>query len=156
MGIAKTELVPQMKPSRQRAAVAMTILLVYANGISTARATEYDDLIQKGEAEMERAAEREGAIGTREEMQAVIKQYREAANTFRQAEKMEPANPLAWFWRGVIYNRIGQIIKKFNKDKCKDERGAPAAFCTALHEINHAKSLWKDSDEEEPTLLIQL
>jgi len=43
---------------------------------------------------------------------------------------------------------MGQVIKKFNKDKCKDERGAPAAFYIALDEINHAKSLGMDSDEQ--------
>jgi len=135
----------------------MTIVLIYVSGISAARATDYDDLIQEGKGEMESAAAQEGAIGTREEMQAVINQYQEAANTFREAEQRDSRKPLAWFWRGVIYNRIGQVIKRFNKDKCKDERGAPAAFCIALDEINHARSLWRDSNEvEEPTFLIQL
>src|SRR5439155_24858036 len=58
-------------------------------------------------------------------------------------------------WGGVVYNRIGPVINKFNKDKCNDERGAPAAFCTALDEINHAKSLGMKSDEQ-PTFLLQL
>ena len=145
-----------MRPSSPSATVAMIIALVFANDISVVCAADYKDLIQTGDAKMRQAEKREPAIATRGDMQAVISQYQDAADTFRQAEEMKPAEPLAWFWRGVIYNRIGQIIKKFNKDKCKDERGAPAAFCMALDEINHAKSLWKDSDEEEPTLLIQL
>ena len=102
-----------MKPTCPRAAVAMTIVLVYVSSISAARATGYYDLIKKGETEMESADERARAIATREEMQAVINQYQEAANTFRAAEEMDPTEPLAWFWRGVIYNRIGQVIKKF-------------------------------------------
>jgi hypothetical protein len=76
-----------MKPSGRRAAVAMTIVLVYASGISTARATDYDDLIQKGKAEMEGAAAQEGAIATREKMQIVINQYQEAANIFAKPSK---------------------------------------------------------------------
>jgi len=99
MGIAKTELAPQMKPSCLRAAVAMIIVLVFANSISAARATDYDRLILEGKAEMERAADREASIGTREEMQVVINQYQEAANTFREAEEKDSTKPLAWFWR---------------------------------------------------------
>jgi tetratricopeptide (TPR) repeat protein len=133
----------------------MTIVLVYASGISTARATDYDDLIQKGKAEMEGAAAQEGAIATREKMQIVINQYQEAANIFREAEQKDPINPLAWFWRGVVYNRIGQVIENFNKDKCKDERGAPVAFCTALDQIYRAKSLGMNS-HQQPTFPIQL
>ena len=117
-----------MKSPCPRAAVAITVILVFASSISAARAAGYYDLIKNGKAEMESADEKARAIATREEMQAVINSY-EAANTFRQAEEMEPTIPLAWFWRGVIYNRIGQVINKFNKDKCKDQRGAPAAFC---------------------------
>src|SRR6266480_4961138 len=101
-----------MKPTCPRAAVAMTIVLVYVSSISAARATGYDDLIKNGDAEMQRAAKREGKIETREEMQAVINLYQEAANTFREAEEKDPTNPLAWFWRGVIYNRIGKVITK--------------------------------------------
>ena len=144
-----------MKLTCPRAAVAMTIVLVFVSSISVARATGYDDLIKNGDAEMRSADESARAIATREEMQKVINQYQKAANTFRQAEEMKPMEPLAWFWRGMIYNRIGQVIKKFNKDKCKDERGAPAAFCTALDEINHAQSLGM-KPAKQPTLLIQL
>jgi tetratricopeptide (TPR) repeat protein len=144
-----------MKPSCPRAAVAMTIALVFACSISTACATEYDNLILKGAAEARKAADLEGSIGTREEMQVVINQYQNAADTFREAEEQVPTNPLAWFWRGVVYNRIGQVIKEFNKKNCKEERGAPAAFCTALDEINHAKSLGMNS-YGQPTFLIQL
>ena len=144
-----------MKPSCPRVAVAITIALVLANIISAARATDYGSLIQEGAKEMQSAADRAKSIGTREEMQAVINQFQEAANTFREAEEKYPTKPLAWFWRGVVYNRIGQVIQKFNTDKCKDERGAPAAFCTALDEINHAKSLGMNS-REQPTFLIEL
>jgi len=144
-----------MKSAPPSAAVAMTIVLVFTSSISAAGATDYDDLIQKGNAEMQTAAARENSIRTREQMQAVIHQYLDAANTFRQAEELKPTKPLAWFWRGIVYNRIGQVIKNFNQDKCKDERGAPAAFCIALDEINQAQSLGMNS-HNEPTFLIQL
>ena len=144
-----------MKPSHPSAVVAMTIALVLANSISAARARDYDELILNGRDEMQTAADQAKSIETREEMQVVIKLYEQAASTFREAEQEDPNNPLAWFWRGVIYNRIGQVIKRFNKDKCKDERGAPAAFCIALDEINHAKRLGM-KPAKEPTLLIQL
>ena len=146
-----------MKPSPSETAVAIIIALVFANGISAARAMDYEQLILNGRKEMQAAADQATSIETREELQVVIKLYEQAANSFREAEQKDSTNPLAWFQRGVVYNRIGQVIKNFNKNKCKDERGAPAAFCTALDEINHARNLWRDSNEvEEPTLLIQL
>jgi hypothetical protein len=77
----------------------MTIVLVFASSISAACATDYDRLILKGTAEVQRAADREASIGKREEMQVVINQCQEAANTFRGAEEKHSTKPVAWFWR---------------------------------------------------------
>ena len=76
-----------MKSSRPRAAVATANVLVSVSRISVAGATDYDDLIQKRDAEIQQPAKREGTIESCEEMQAVINQYQEAAKTFRQAEQ---------------------------------------------------------------------
>jgi hypothetical protein len=77
----------------------MIIVLVFASSIPAACATDYDGLILKGTSEVQRAADREASIATREEMQVVINQYQEAANTFCESEEKDSTKPLAWFWR---------------------------------------------------------
>src|ERR1700736_242134 len=143
-----------MTSSYPSAAVAIIVVLVLASSISITGATKYDNLIEKGRVELTRAVARAGSVKTREDLQNVVAQYQQAANTFRAAEETKPANGLAWLFRGATFNRMGELIRDFNQKTEGKEKGAPAAFCTALDEINHAQTLM--APEDEPTLLVEL
>jgi hypothetical protein len=101
------------------------------------------------------AAEAHDVPKARELFQAILATYRRALDDFETAARVDASNPNPPFFRGVTFNRIGELIERYNEKLPASERGGPKSFCAAINEINRSKKLGMTS-EKNPAFLVEL
>lgn len=150
---------------KRYAFVAIAIMLLVAANLAARGANAYQAWMDKGYAALEAAraqtalldaaASAHDEANARTLFQAILAQYRRALEDFENAAQADASNPNPWFFRGVTFNRIGELIQRYNEGMPARERGAPQAFCAAVREINRSIGLGMTT-EQNPAFLVEL
>lgn len=150
---------------KRYALVAVAATLVVAANPAASGANAYQTWMDKGYAELEAAraqtalldaaASAHDEANARTLFQAILAQYRRALDDFETAAQADASNPNPPFFRGVTFNRIGELIQRYNKALPAREQGAPQSFCGAIREINRSIGLGMTT-EKNPALLVEL
>jgi len=151
-------------PWNHYAAFAILTALL-TGGVSGRETSDYQAWMDKGYAELEASridtAHLDAAVKIHNDSNArslfhtVLADYRRALDDFETAARLNSSNPNPWFFRGVAFNRIGELIQRYNEGMSARERGAPQAFCAAVREINRSIGLGMTT-EQNPAFLVEL
>lgn len=145
--------------------IATAVALVFGANPAARGANAYYAWMDKGYAELEAAnkqttllnaaAEAHDVAKAQDLFRAILAIYRRALDDFETAAHVESSNPNPPFFRAATFNRIGELIQRYNEKLPASEGGAPKSFCAAISEINRSKELGMTSGQN-PALLVEL